>query len=83
MTKMEQLKKIVNDMKPQEAEIWVYYYEAKAIMIILTYNDALVTDLEHGNSFTKIKFQTPNKGKMLNIEQDLKRFGIDVALSSI
>lgn len=83
MTKMEQLKKIVNDMKPQEAEIWVYCYEYKSILIILTYNDALVTDMAVGSSYAKIKFRTPNKGKMLNIEQDLKRFGIDVALSSI
>ena len=82
MKNITKIKKMLKDMRPQKADVWVAYYELRTMLIILTYNDALVTDIEEGD-ITKISFKTSNRASMLNVEQDLKKFYVDVYATSI
>lgn len=76
------VKKMIDDFKVRTADIWVYDYELRTMLIILTYNDVLVTDIEEGDNITKISFNA-NRSKMISIESDLRKFYVDVVQSSI
>ena len=83
MTLGRKVKKMIDDLRPKKSEVWVYYDELNPMLMILTYNEALVTDVEEGNSYTRIVFETTSRERRISIEQDMKRFGVGVVASNI